>query len=68
MRVKKMELWEALLDLSELTRTQPIKYRCKICGHTTNQEWAIYRHIDKEHTSEIYTRTGNQVHGWDNRE
>ena len=64
-----MNFGEALFDLQELTLgEQPLKYRCKVCGHTTNQQWAMDRHIDNKHTAEIFARTGNQIHGWNDRE
>ena len=63
---KGIEFWEALINLQTLTNTIPLKHLCKVCGHTTNQAWAMDRHIDEKHTTEIFTLTGNQIHGWNN--
>jgi len=60
-----MEFWEALIELQDLTGESPIKHLCKVCGHTTNYQWAMDRHIDNKHPDELYKLSG-QAHGWNN--
>ena len=58
-----MEFWEALIDLQDLTTVSPIKHRCKVCGLTTNLQWAMNRHLDNKHSEKLYDLSG-QAHGW----
>ena len=60
-----MEFWEALIELQDLTDISPIKHRCKVCGLTTNHQWAMDRHLDNKHSDILYYLS-NQAHGWDN--
>ncbi len=57
-----MEFWEALSRLTEYDSYED-KYICEVCGHKTNHEWTIWRHIDNKHPDSLYALSG-RAHGW----
>lgn len=57
-----MEFWEALYELSDYNPDEN-KYICKICAHKTNQQWAIWRHLDNKHPDKLFEISG-RAHGW----
>ena len=59
---KPLDMGEALIVLSDYRN---YKYVCEVCGHTTNYEWAIWRHIDNKHSDVLFELCG-RAHGWNN--
>ena len=66
-KIRKDVYLEEPLDLSGafimLSDYRNCKHVCEVRGHTTNYEWAIWRHIDNKHPDALFELC-RQAHGW----